>query len=376
MLDSLPDPSNVPSKVPSNDPPKETSRSPDDESPQNLPRGVLRPSAAYALPARTVRGFVAGWKAPPRIGDVVVGQVRAIGAHREIENPQGRIHQLNEGFLSLFVYGNRYATDAFEAIVPDRATPIVDLVARSGVIGEVQSRNSRMRAPTQIGVLGRAVDRNGHPVNTLAYPRIVPKVTHKSEPRAQMILVIGTAMNAGKSTVAASLCWALTTMGHNVRASKVTGTASLREILQMSDAGARSVSDFSYLGYPSTHLLDQADLLHIFETLDLKIANNPRNYWIVEVADGVLQRETAMLLSSPLVRERVDRLILCASDSFGALGAIQTLADTYGLVPDAVSGLIANSPLGVRELTDNAAVATFDPTKPDLRTVAEIVLNG
>ena len=243
-----------------------------------------------------------------------------------------------------------------------------------GVIGEVQSRNSRMLAPTRVTVLGRAVDRDGRPVNTLAHPRLVPKAVAKSRPRAQMILVVGTSMNAGKSTVAASLCWALTTMGHNVRASKLTGTASLREILQMSDAGARSVSDFSYLGYPSTHLLAERELLRIFDTLDLKIANNPRNHWIVEVADGLLQRETALLLASPLLRDRVDRLILCATDSFGALGAIQTLSDRYGLVPDAVSGLIANSPLGVRELTDNAAVATFDATKPDLRVVAEILL--
>ncbi len=345
------------------------------EPAQNLPRGVLRPSAAYSLPSRTVRGYVSGRSAPPRIGDVVVGQVLAIGAHREIENPQGRIHQLNEGFLSMFVFGNRYATDAFEAVVPDRSADVVDLVARSGVVGHVQERNSRMLAPTQVTVLGRAVDRNGDPVNTLAHPRIVPRTAVKREPRARMILVVGTSMNAGKSTVAAALCWALTTMGHNVRASKVTGTASLREILQMSDAGARSVSDFTYLGYPSTHLLDEPDLLHIFDTLDLKIANNPRNLWIVEVADGVLQRETALLLASTLVQRRIDRLVLCANDAFGALGAIRTLSDTYGLVPDAVSGLIANSPLGVRELIDNAAVATFDATKPDLRAIARIFLD-
>jgi hypothetical protein len=345
-------------------------------SPRSLPRGVLRPSAAYALPARTVRGYVASSDDPPSVGDVIVGQVRSIGAHREIENPQGRIHQLNEGFLSLFVYGNRYATDAFEAVVPERSFPVIDLVARSGVVGEVHSRNSRMLAPTQVAVLGRAVDADGRPINSLQHPRIVPKKTEKSRPRSQMILVVGTSMNSGKSTVAAALCWALTTMGHNVRASKVTGTASLREILQMSDAGARTVSDFSYLGYPSTHLLDESDLLHIFDTLDLKSANNPRNHWIVEVADGVLQRETAMLLGNPSVRERVDRLILCAADSFGALGAIRTLADIYGLVPDAVSGLIANSPLGVRELTDNAAVATFNAAKPDLRAISAIILAG
>ena len=52
----------------------------------------------------------------------------------------------------------------------------------------------------------------------------------------------------------------------------------------------------------------------------------------------------------------------------------EPLSDSYGLVPDAVSGLIANSPLGVRELIDNVAVATFDATKPDLRAIARIFL--
>ena len=109
---------------------------------EGLPRGVLTPSAAYALPQGTVKGYVAGWAQPPALGDVMLGQLRSIGAHQEIENRQGRIHQLNEGFLALFVYGNRYATDAFEALIPDRQRSVVDLIARSGVIGTVETRNS------------------------------------------------------------------------------------------------------------------------------------------------------------------------------------------------------------------------------------------
>ena len=47
---------------------------------------------------------------------------------------------------------------------------------------------------------------------------------------AKLILVCGSSVNAGKSTAAVALCWALTTMGHKVRASKITGTASLRRV--------------------------------------------------------------------------------------------------------------------------------------------------
>ena len=71
-------------------------------------------------------------------------------------------------------------------------------------------------------------------------------------------------------------------MGHTVRAAKITGTASLKDILLMEDNGASPVADFTYLGYPSTYMLDEPDLLHIFDTLDLKYANSPKNFWVVD----------------------------------------------------------------------------------------------
>jgi len=64
-------------------------------------------------------------------------------------------------------------------------------------------------------------------------------------------------MNSGKSLTAAAICWALSAMGHKVRGCKVTGTASLKDILHMEDAGASPVADFTYFGYPSTFLLEQ-----------------------------------------------------------------------------------------------------------------------
>lgn len=176
-------------------------------------------------------------------------------------------------------------------------------------------------------------------------------------------------MNAGKSTAAVAISWALTTMGHKVRASKVTGTASLKEILHMNDAGANVYNDFTYFGYPSTYMLEEEEVLGIFNDLDLKFANNPRNFWVVEVADGLLQRETAMLLSSPEVKKRIHRLVFCASDVFGAIGGLHILEETYDLFPHAISGLVASSPLGIRELSGYSKVPAFDAAEPDLRAL-------
>jgi len=181
-------------------------------------------------------------------------------------------------------------------------------------------------------------------------------------------------MNSGKSMTAAAACWAPNAMGHVVRGSKVTATASLKDILLMEDSGARPVADFTYLGHPSTYLLPEDELLQVFDYLDLKYANDPRNYWVVEIADGILQRETAMLLAADRVRSRIHRLVFCAGDAFGAIGGLRVLQDRFGLTPDAISGVCSSSPLSVRELREFTDVPVFNNLQRNLRHLSEILL--
>lgn len=340
---------------------------------KRVPPGYILPSAAFTVSSRLVHSYVS-WEDTPRPGDVLYGRIERLGAHGELENKSGRIHRIADGSLSVFVVGNRYATDAYEAVVPDAPARSLDLVARSGVVGEVRLRNSRFGDPTRVRVLGRVLDRDGQPLNTLDHSLIAPKMLLKKTPRAKLVLVVGTAMNSGKSTAAVACCWALSAMGHEVRASKVTGTASLKDILHMNDAGAKVYNDFSYFGHPSTYLLPEDDLLAVFNGLDLRYANNPRNFWVVEFADGILQRETAALLSHLDVVSRIHRLVFCARDTFGALGGLRILRDTFGLEPDAMSGLVSGSPLGIRELSEHTTIPVFDSAEPDLKQLAGILI--
>lgn len=112
-------------------------------------------------------------------------------------------------------------------------------------------------------------------------------------------------------------------------------------------------------------MLSRRTVVSIFNRLDRRYANNPDHYWIVEVADGVMQRETAMLLSSSEVCDRVERLVLCASDACGALGAIAELKDAYGLAPDVISGIVGSSPLGRAELAGRTDIPVIDARQAD-----------
>jgi hypothetical protein len=340
---------------------------------KRIKKGVVLPSAAFVIKPKFLRYYNEIDK-PPQAGDMVYGVIRRIGEHSSLENRSGRIHMIYNGSLGIFVFGNRYAPDYFEGLIPETATKDVDLLARSGLVGVVKTKNSMKKDPTKVKILGYVCTADGKVVNTRDHCLINPKQEFKKTPRAKMILVCGTSMNSGKSMAATACCWALSSLGYTVRAAKVTGTASLKDILNMNDAGAQYYADFTYVGYPSTYLLTEQELIHIFNRLDLKYANNPKNYWVVEFADGIIQRETAILLNHPEVRSRIHRLIFCASDAFGAIGGLRILKDRFGLEPHAISGVCSSSPLHIRELSEFNAIPVFNSVEADVQQLGALLL--
>jgi len=337
--------------------------------------GYILPSSAYTINRQQIIYYDFTTDKKPEIGDVVYGKVVHLGQHSQLENKSGRIHDINNGSRGIFVFGNRYAPDYYEGFVSEILKTEVDLMARSGVVGDVVIKNASMKDPTIIRILGYVYDRNENLINTRNFSLIKPNQIIKKPNRSKLILVVGTSMNSGKSASAIAACWALSTMGYDVRASKITGTASLKDILKMQDGGAKHISDFTYSGFPSTYMLEENDLLNIFNNSDLKYANNPNNYWVVEIADGILQRETAILLKSLDVRNRIHKLIFAAHDAFGAIGGVEILKNKFNLIPDAISGICSGSPLALREMKAYSDISTFNNMNFDLKKLSEILID-
>jgi hypothetical protein len=338
-----------------------------------ITKGFILPSAAFTLKPAHIK-YYNNMNHVPQPGDVIYGQITRIGQHSTLENVSGRIHVVHNGSKAIFVYGHRYAPDYYEGFVPEDKSHEVDLLARSGIIGKIKTKNTLIKDPTRVRVLGYVCTADGQALNTRQYSLITPKIQDKKTPRSPMILVCGTSMNSGKSMAAVACCWVLSSMGYNVRASKVTGTASLKDILNMNDAGASHYTDFTLLGHPSTYMLESSLLLHIFNSLDLKYANNPKNFWVVEFADGIIQRETRVLLLTDEVRSRIHRLILCANDAFGAIGGLKILEEKFGMKPDAISGVCSSSPLHIRELSEFTDIPVFNSANPDQHLIANLLL--
>jgi GTP-binding protein EngB required for normal cell division len=280
----------------------------------------------------------------PRQGDLVLARVTGIGHHSKLELPDGRRSQLYQGDEIVVTYANRYAPDQFEAEVPDNLDDC-HLVAAGGIAARMLSRNAKTRNPTRIRPLGLLADLHGRRLNVNdwridsgPFPKPLPPV----------IVVAGTAMNAGKTTAAARLIRGLVRAGKRVGAAKVTGTGAGGDYWQMKDAGACEVVDFTDAGYASTYQLAPQEIEKVFLRLLSHLGSLKTDVIVVEVADGVLQAETAALLASPSFSYYSDKLIFAASDAMGAVAGVQWL-QSKGLNVHAVSGALTASPLAIRE---------------------------
>lgn len=293
----------------------------------------------------------------PAAGDLVLARVETLGQHQKLESPHGRRAQLYEGDEIIVAFGERYAPDQFEAVVPADLGPC-DLVAGGGVAGTVLSRHAKMRRATRIQPIGLIADAQGRRVNLAAHA--LPDLPLASA-RPQVIAVAGTSMNAGKTTTAAGLIHGLARAGLKVAATKVTGTGSGGDVWSMVDAGACQVLDFTDMGHASTAGLPLERIERTALSLIAHSATEAPDAIVVEIADGVLQRETAHLLTSPVFRDAIDGVLFAAGDALGAVGGREwLLARGHRVV--GVSGLVSASPLAAREASQamGEAVLTLD----------------
>jgi hypothetical protein len=300
----------------------------------------------------------------PQSGDLLLATVTEIGHHARLESTEGRRALLYPGDEIIVAYGARYAPDQFDAIVPGAVEPC-DLAAGGGIAATVVRRHTRTRQPTRINPNGVLVDRDGAPLNLrqFALPRLLTRPARRA-----VIAVVGTSMNAGKTTVATQLVRGLSRSGMRVGACKVTGTGSGGDLWSMLDAGAAHALDFTDAGFSTTAGADIDHVEHAAHDIIAHLESRGVDIIVMEIADGLLQRETAALLSAPSrLAARVDAVVLAAADAMGAVAGVDWIGARC-LPLRAVSGLVTASPLAAREAAAQCSVdiiPTFDLAQPE-----------
>lgn len=309
---------------------------------------VFTPGATQMLPRERAGA--------PRAGDLAVVEVEEIGSHERITTNDNLRLRIYPGDRIVGVFGNRYATDAYEGEIEDVAD--LSLLTAGGMIGTVKSRHRATGRPTRVRFLGYVAGHDGRIVNlkTMAFRAAKPMQTPRN-----LVAVVGTGMNAGKTTSCVKLIKGLSDLGHRVAACKLTGSVSNRDQDEMRSASAIRVLDFSDYGFPSTYLCGKDELLTLFGTMMAAIEPSAPDITVMEIADGILQRETAMLLEDEGIRASLAGVVLAADNALSARFALDRL-QALGHQVIAVTGLLTSSPLCMREFSQIARVPVAPST--------------
>jgi len=293
---------------------------------------------------------------PPRLGDFVVTTVQSAGEHDHLENPFGRRSRLYPGDVVVGAYGNRYATDFYEGYLPAPGDA-VHLLTAGGLVGTVASAHTSRGLPTTLEVLGPLTDAAGRPLTT---EDVAVGPPAPGRPELGTIVVLGSAMNAGKTTSTSAIIRGLAKAGLRVGAGKVTGSGSGKDHWAYIDAGAAAVTDFLDFGMASTFGYPIERLSSTMFAIRDALAANGTDVVVLEVADGVLQEETRALAG--VLPGFADRVVLAVGDALGAVAGIGVLAE-LAVPVRAVTGLITASPLASREAATVTGLPVLSPAE-------------
>ena len=288
----------------------------------------------------------------PRAGDVAVFKVKEIGKHTRIQSLGGNNQHILPGDLIMAAFGNRYATGQMEGHIPDTYCSTYHILGQGGAIGVLKSIHKKFElvGPTTLSLVGYVINEIGTIINTKYLN--TDTTVYKSIPlnvEPKIILSLGTSMDSGKTTSAAFLARGLKLARKKVAFIKLTGTVFTKDKSLVRDYGAKVSLDFSDFGFPSTYMCSTAELLHLYNNLIEKVKPYNPDYIIVEIADGLLQRETSALINNKQFMSNVTGALFSSADSMSAISGADMLTN-LGCKVIGTTGLFTTSPLLIDEV--------------------------
>ena len=296
-------------------------------------------------------------------GDFVAGRVVSERNRLyQCETCSGRMAELVRGDVIVGALGRRSATlegvGDWRAVTDDLQ---MEALTSAGLLARATSTSPMLPDLMRLEYLGH-VTRAGRKLGMRDFVRPVPPLKLD----IPVILLIGTSMSSGKTTVGQIIIRALKYLDVPVVGAKLTGAARYRDILSFRDAGANPVVDFVDAGLPST-VCNAADFRRPFEHMLSMIAASDARVLVAEAGASPLEPYNGALVVEYL-RGLACFTVLCASDPYAVLGVQTAYGD--GLKADLVAGPAANTTAAVHlvhELSGHRALNLLDrKTYPEL----------
>jgi hypothetical protein len=268
-----------------------------------------------------------------------------------VESETGRAMTIAPGDAFLATPGHRAATRSVSGGIPAGGLVPGDLywvLSASGVVGELVGELASDEGYLgRVRYLGALYGDHGEGLNIRQFTVTGPAGTDREAP---VYLIVGTSGNAGKTTAGVAVLRALRLQGHKtVIALKATGGCTISEIASYLDFGATQAFDCLDFGLPGSYPAGREGIKEFFDNaLDICLAL-PADAVIVECGGDLFGANVPEFLACLKTRRSDLKIILAASDTLGALGAKQVLAE-IGLSISFITGPCTNTP-AMRERT-------------------------
>lgn len=298
----------------------------------------------------------------PVDGDVAIFEVLRIGKHKTVQNHEKRNSTILPGDYIMAAFGTRYATAQFEGYLPASVHDELHILGAGGTVGCIASMHHKFShvGPTKLRCVGLAVDAQGTVINTKAIAAAgMRRFSGAAAASTRVIFSVGSSMDSGKTTSAAYLVHGLTKAGHKAAYIKLTGTVYSKDADLALDLGACASIDFSMFGFPSTYMCPMNELLPLYESLLLQVLPHQPDFVVIEIADGLYERETSMLLQHAAFTDSAYGFMFSAGDSLAAINGIRVLND-WGIQPLFITGLLTASPLLMQETARHTELPIFN----------------
>jgi hypothetical protein len=323
------------------------------------------------------KNAVLGDEIPAVAGTVVAARVlNAKASYNTMEDVHGRMVALHPGDVIAGALGHRDALYGYSGRVPESVAvgDQLQLLNIGGVIGTGAEAVGSLGEPFRVEVLGSVLEfpylgtRFGVPANIER--AALPQAPLPSE-LPPIIALVGTCMDAGKTTAASVIIAEMARKGLRIAAGKLTGVSLRRDVLQMADCGAEPTAIFTDFGVVTTN---EATALRAAHSLVNHLADSEPDVIVLEMGDGLLGTYGVhALLGDPALSRAITATVLCAQDPVGAWGGQRLLAERYGMSVAAISGRVTDSTVGSRFCTEKLGVPAWNALR-DGHRLAETLL--
>jgi hypothetical protein len=284
--------------------------------------------------------------------------------YNTLELTSGRMAKVGKGDIVVGALGHRKALFGYSGHIPQSVQPgdIIQMLNIGGVLGICDSVNPDKGKPFDCRVIGGVLhfpylgERIGVPAR-VGHKRLdfEAKLDTKGVP---VVALAGTCMEAGKTAAACAVISRMRHRGLVIDAFKATGVSLRRDILAMTDAGARNSLIFTDLGIVTTTRINGPALTR---TMLTELAAHKPDAIVFELGDGILGTYGVdSILECPDIRAALTGVILSANDPVAAWGGVKLLRERFGIEPCVVTGPSTDNQVGVDVITEQLGVSAFN----------------